>query len=243
MKIPLHLIKEFERIEKETVIFHAEELGYSNTAMVAKNFHMPFPCMYIRLRKPYKMEDRLVHYLRLIDTTRNTFSGKNMAQYSVVSNDFKDAVAFDILDTGEIVVKAIDVEKYSPEIVSKMSTEEAKELLFPKKEKYLYNLVYDIISTIDHLNSTKYVVTEHTTDSQTGERLPSRKVERRIKIKQEKIRYSDSTTHSSGTKHRYKYRVRGHWRNLESGERVWIKDHVRGGDGTIFIPKEYEITD
>jgi len=107
-------------------------------------------------------------------------------------------------------------------------------------DSQLYNFCYDIVATMDLINNSEYVVTKHSTCSVTKKKIGKGIIQRRIKIKHTKPTVSPKAT-GTGTKHRYKYRVRGHWREMEDGKRTWIKDHVRGGDGTIFIPKEYDV--
>ncbi len=225
----------WQEILKETVTFYTPEIGYNNTPMETKNFHMPFPYMYINCETPYKFNDNVnVKSVRIV----TGFSRNGM--YDVVSKDFPEVISFNILETGEIEIMAIDSSKFHLEHLATTTEAESEEILKQRHEKYLYNFVYDLISTMDHLNNSEYVVTKHSTNKTTGERLNGGIMERRIKIKRTKYIHSAKATHT-GTKHRYKYRVRGHWREVEGKEKIWIKDHVRGGDGTIFIPKEYEI--
>lgn len=108
-----------------------------------------------------------------------------------------------------------------------------------KAEKENYILVYNILSTIDYINNADYVTTtkrEKKTNQYSGKREYIFNTTIKLKRKQ-------SSGHKTGTgvKHKYRYRVRGHWRTLENGKRIWVKNHVRGGDGTLFIPKEYEM--
>lgn len=42
-----------------------------------------------------------------------------------------------------------------------------------------------------------------------------------------------------GTKHRYQYSVRGHFRDTEKFGIIWVKPHKRGINHAITIPKEY----
>lgn len=232
------LAKAWKDIEAETVVFDADELGWSNAPMVAKDFHMPFRAMLVHLRKPYKFDDATVQYFRIIYGKEST---PWWNQYQIASSDFPEVITFKVLETGEIEVRAIDTSKYGVKELSQMSEEQAKSLLEPRREKHLYNLVYDIIATIDYINNSEYVVTKHTTRKATGEKLSGGMIERRIKIKHTKVKHAGYVGTGKGTKHRYKYRVRGHWREFEDGSRTWVKDHVRGGDGSIFIPKEYEL--
>lgn len=234
----------WETIIDEAVLFHGDKLGSQTATMMASEFHMPFYSMYFTFAKPYLFGDRKVSQLRLVDrweAERIKGARGKVFRYAIVSNDFPDAISFNIRETGEIEVSSFDTDKFSLEEFASLSTEEAEEMLKAKHESNLYNLVYDLIATIDDINNSQYIVTTHTTDRKTGQRLPSGKVQKRIKIKHVKIKRPNYHGTGTGTKHRYKYRVRGHWRDYEDGKRTWIKDHVRGGDGSIFIPKEYDV--
>ena len=162
-------------------------------------------------------------------------------QWRFRSPDFGHAVTFRVLESGELEVKSVDQsdKEIAGKTLSEISLQQREKIISnATAEKWVYNFVYDVMATIDSINHSEYVVTTHTTKHESGARLSRGGVERRIKIKHT---HSISEATGRGTKHRYKYRVRGHWRHQSDDKKTWIRDHVRGGDGTIFISKEYEI--
>lgn len=44
-----------------------------------------------------------------------------------------------------------------------------------------------------------------------------------------------------GSEHSYRYDVRGHFRNLKSGETIWVKPHLRGLKNETYLPKQYAV--
>lgn len=237
----LHL---FQYIKNNTVKFHTDFLGSRNTPMISKDFRLPFLGMDVSLGKAYKVNDIFITGFNI-----TKFNNK----YTLICYELNDLVNFQITETGEIIVETVDQTEFKKQSNEEMlmkakmvfnGEKNVDEVIFDavvNKEKHYYNLVYDIIATIDYLNHSEYVVTKHTTtNTKEGiKKLPSGKIETRVKIRHTKnINYTGQK--HEGSKHRYKYRVRGHFRNYDGGEQIWIADHVRGGDGSIFIPKEYE---
>jgi hypothetical protein len=230
MKMDIPTVEQVKNLMDNVVVFHTDTIGSTDAPMVADEFHLPFPSMQFVLRKPYFLNGFLLETISVV--------GVYGDRWALNSPQYPDAQSFQILPTGEIVVVSVDTEKINIFNYETVSPEVMREMLIPRKEKYLYNFVYDVIATINHINNSEYVVTKHTTSSVHNRKLKNGVIERRIKIRRTK--YASTPSTHKGTKHRYKYRVRGHYRQLEK-EKIWIHDHVRGGDGTIFIPKEYEI--
>lgn len=222
--------------EKERVVFFIKKLGVSGTPMSAKDIRLPFKMMDISLEVPYKITDGITaSYLRILG------NGKS---FILAISKHSEALLFRILESGEIEIDTLERTKENLKSLSSYGYffSKAMNIINERNEKYFYNFVYDLLSTIDYLNHSEYVVTKHTKDKKTGRSLKSGYVQMRIKIKHSKIKYisEEESINKHGSKHRYKYRVRGHYRNLEN-KTIWINDFVKGGNGTIFIPKEYEI--
>lgn len=234
----IQVLQMWDRIQDDEVIFNCETLGYPQAKMVAADFKLPFSSMLFVVNEGVKLDnDQVVKHIRVIEGVHY----KMGRGFNVTCRELKESIEFKILESGEIEMIAIDTQAYGLVAIKTMSEEQSKKLLEPVHEKWLYNFIYDLIATIEYINTSDHVVTKHTTRKNNPDlALPKGKFETRIKIKHTK---PSTTTHPTGhgTKHRYKYRVRGHWRTMQNGKTMWIKDHVRGGDGTIFIPKEYEL--
>lgn len=224
----------------DTVNFFVENLDVVGSSMLA-DFHLPFQSIAVYLRKIYKVGNIPVdQFLFIEDFHAKAFS-------IVTTREELGQIFFRILDTGEIEIKNISFEDIKENKEYTKSTKDlnvliANDDLFIKThDKHLYNFIYEAISLIDDLNNSKYVVTKHTTSKVTGKQYSDGFIEKRIKIKSRRLNYVyDENKKREGTKHRYKYRVRGHWHHYH-GIRKWTLDYVRGGNGTIFIPKEYEL--
>jgi len=236
----------------DTVEFHSEKLGDDNLKVEAESFHMPFPAMHITFSEPYDLNGEALKSIRIIDRKiYGGFSehdklpnGVTIGRYNIVSPDTDNVISFNVLETGEIEVSTMYADKDLPTYAA-MSREESAEVVKQAdlhREAHMYNLVYDTITMFEYINRSKYVLTKHRRDKNTGQKRPKDFPQLRIRIKHTKpLRDTDYKGTGKGTKHRYKYRVRGHWRELNSGKRTWVHDHVRGGDGSVFIPKEYDV--
>lgn len=231
------------------VVFNTDELCYRGTSMKAGEVNLPYEHMDIFFKIPYKINGEEID---------KVIMSKNEGLILMCIFNFKTILKVKVFDTGEILIGVQDQSDWK----ERMKGEEderltaldetingeyfGREELFKVKEdieKHYYNFVYDVLATIDYLNHSETVVTTHTTTDKNGKqvKLPKGRIERRIKIKHTHKMFLDNlVNHHKGSKHRYKYRVRGFYRTLADGKEVWVKDHVRGGDGSIFIPKEYE---
>lgn len=234
-------------VHENRVIFHADELSYKGTLMKASEVNLPFEAMDIFLRNSYKIEDKKIEVVKLLK--------KDGVLIVSISENIHLKVKVSSL--GEIIIEVQDQTDVNTQLKNVVTQDQILNDISSGKafrdehflapildvEKHYYNLVYDLLATIDYLNHSETVITTHTTTEKDGKqvKLSKGKIERRIKIKHEYKVYSDNLVrHHKGSKHRYKYRVRGFYRTLADRKEVWVKDHVRGGDGSIFIPKEYE---
>ena len=232
-------------IIKNRVLFKISSLTYKGTPMKVDEFHLPFKVMKIVLSKRYKIDDTDLSEVQI---------AKIGEVYKINLKECYKSLDVMLSALGEISIFVIDASKFKdisdPQKVLKDIYQDEKSKIedyvpnaILDTEKHYYNFVYDLFATIDYLNHSDYIITKHTTTENDGEqeRLPYGIIERRIKIRRlKKIYLEQEETHRVGSKHRYKYRVRGHFRAQENNKSIWIADHVRGGDGTIFIPKEYE---
>lgn len=230
-------------MKDDIVNFYVDKLGYPYTPMVTSEFHLPFEEIKLRLKNSYKLDENLNIKTILVKKFHSEFLNRGYG-LNLFSEEFAEVIFFEILDTGEIVIATAPKTKETLKKLVGNNYEESlgEGYLIVNSEKRLYNLIYDIISTIDHLNHCDYIITKHSTDKETGLRLGNGIIQKRIKIRSVKYKYIYDDEHKkhTGGKHRYRYRVRGHWHTYK-GKKKWLKDYVKGGNGTIFIPKEYEI--
>ena len=218
-----------EKFLRDMVIFKTQGWMHSNK-MIAKEFKLPFRLMSFEFSKPIPVWEGL-------ETSSFEVCDMDNEGYSLMIPNMPYACGFRILESGEIDVFGLPYDREKNEGFITYSTDTLKNEV--TKMPQLFSFAYEVCSLIDYINNKEYVVTENTVKHRDSDGNTIKNIQRRLKIKREKGGHTEAT--GKGTKHRYKYRVRGHFRTLENGKEVWVHDHVRGGDGTIFIAKEYEI--
>jgi hypothetical protein len=123
---------------------------------------------------------------------------------------------------------------------------------FSKEKEYQYNssvlsLHASLMAYMEYYSdNAEYVerkevsVTHHKKPKKNskGKKSPTRikRVIYDIKVTKESVK-RDKNLYE---RHAEKWNVRGHWRHLKSGKKVWINPHVKG-EGKEITPKEYKL--